>query len=441
MYKDNPFFPPNQDLGLIAFQRTALYSEAIWHYYWNKDEKKVKRYPLPPIVSKSVREWEKKERPATLQLLKDYMYGIMPPGPDHLRLELLSLKENALNDTAIRKEIRIHCEMDNGRHRDFDMLLYIPKHMKKPVPVFLGLNFKGNQAATPERDVRLTRQFELQYDRWMTPVSDDVRGVQLDTWCFEEAMKRGYAVATAAYGEIFPDTFNGLCRSVFSLFGEPADLRPEYEVPFPEQKAGWLRQYGGIAAWSWGLSRMLDALEQEPLVDARKAAVLGHSRNGKAALWAGACDQRFALVISNCSGCAGAALSRRNFGETLALQNLSRSEWLCGRVGQYLYRVEELPIDQHQLLAMIAPRHLYVVSGSTDYNADPKGEFLAAKAASKVWELYGMKGLGRKTMPKPDTPVGFGVRYHVHNGPHLIGRWDWEQYYNYADQIFGKPER
>ncbi|MBQ6597377.1 MAG: hypothetical protein IJH79_07475 [Lentisphaeria bacterium] len=130
IYRDDPFFPPDQDLSAVAFQRIASYSEAFWHFYWNKDEKKVRKYTLPPIVSKTAAEWEKKERPATLQLFKDFMYGIMPPGPDRLRLELLSLKEDALNDTAIRKEIRIHCRMNNGRHRDFDLLLYIPKHLK-----------------------------------------------------------------------------------------------------------------------------------------------------------------------------------------------------------------------------------------------------------------------------------------------------------------------
>ena len=185
---------------------------------------------------------------------------------------------------------------------------------------------------------------------------------------------------------------------------------------------------------------MLDALEQEPLVDARKVAVLGHSRNGKAALWAGACDPRFAMVISNCSGCAGVSLSRRTFGESLKLQTFEDPAWLCGRVIHYLDRVDELPIDQHQLLALIAPRHLYVVSGTGDPNADPKGEFLSAREASRVWHLYGMKGVGRRTMPKPDTPAGYGVRYHIHAGPHCIGPWDWEQYYNYADEVFGKPE-
>ena len=440
IYRDDPFFPPDQDLSAVAFQRIAPYSEAFWHFYWNKDEKKVKKYTLPPIVSKTAAEWEKKERPATLQLFKDFMYGIMPPGPDRLRLEQLSLKENALNNTAIRKEIRIHCDMNNGRHRDFDLLLYVPKHLKKPAPVFLGLNFNGNHSVTPEPDVRLTRAFKQVHGDWMVPHTEAERGEFADRWCIEAAMERGYAVAAAANGEIFPDHPNGLCRSVFALFGEPADLRPDFLVPFQEQKAGWIRRYGGLAAWSWGLSRMLDALEQEPLVDARKAAVLGHSRNGKAALWAGACDPRFAMVISNCSGCAGASLSRRTFGESLKLQTFEDPAWLCGRVIHYLDRVDELPVDQHQLLALIAPRHLYVVSGTGDPNADPKGEFLSAREASKVWQLYGMKGVGRRTMPKPDTPVGYGVRYHIHNGPHRIGPWDWEQYYNYADEVFGKPE-
>lgn len=176
------------------------------------------------------------------------MYGIMPPGPDHLRMELLSLKEDALDNTAVRKEIRIHCDMNNGRHRDFDLLLYVPKHLKKPAPVFLGLNFNGNHSITPEPDVRLTRAFKQVHGGWMVPHTEAGRGKFADRWCLESAMERGYAVATAANGEIFPDHPNGLCRSVFALFGEPADLRPDFLVPFQEQKAGWIRRYGGIAA-------------------------------------------------------------------------------------------------------------------------------------------------------------------------------------------------
>lgn len=169
IYRDNPFFPPDQDLSAVAFQCIAPYSEAFWHFHWNKDEKKVRKYTLPAIVSKTAAEWEKKERPATLQRFKDYMYGIMPPGPDHLRLEQLSLKKDALGNTAIRKEIRIHCDMNNGRHRDFDLLLYVPKHLKKPAPVFLGLNFNGNHSITPEPDVRLTRAFKQVHGDWMVP--------------------------------------------------------------------------------------------------------------------------------------------------------------------------------------------------------------------------------------------------------------------------------
>lgn len=440
-YEENPFFPPRQEIAAYGWQSISPYSEAFWKFYWNTDERKSGRYTLPPIRSTSAKEWEEKEGPETLQLLKDYIYGIMPPPPDRIRMELLAEKDNALDGLAIRKEIRIHCENKNSEHHDFDMLLYVPRHVSKPPPVFMGLNFKGNQCNTPETDVRLTRAFYLSADRFtMTPLTDADRGQQLSSWNYKEAMKRGYAVATAANGEVCPDHSNGLCRSVFRLFGSADDLRPNYEVPFLEQKSGWIRRYGVIAAWAWGLSRMLDALGQEPLVNARKAAVIGHSRNGKAALLAGACDPRFSIVISNCSGCAGAALSRRNFGESLKLQVYENPAWLCGRVIHYLDRVKELPVDQHQLLAMIAPRNLYVVSATGDPNADPKGEFLAARAASKVWELFGKKGLTRKTMPKPDSPTGKEVRYHIHTGRHEINQWDWQQYYDYADSVFGKPE-
>ena len=437
---ERTFFPPDIERSEAASRQTLPYSEAVWRWNYNLDESKAGSYSLPPIVSKTAEEWEKTERPRILQQFKDILYGKMPPAPDALETELLSQKDDALDNTAVRKEIRIFSRMKNGKYLDFDMLLYVPKNAAEPPPVFVNLNFNGNQSCTTEPDVRQSRGYRYKDGQF---VRQHLRANERSVAALNaaEAVRRGYAVATADYCEICPDWQTGIKIGPMALFYDEKDLRMDYEIPFEESKAcKWVRPVSMIGSWAWGLSRMLDALEREPLVDAKRAAVIGHSRLGKAALWAGACDPRFAMVISNCSGCAGASLSRRTFGESLKLQTFEDPAWLCGRVIHYLDRVDELPVDQHQLLALIAPRHLYVVSGTGDPNADPKGEFLSAREASKVWHLYGMKGIGRRTMPKPDTPVGYGVRYHIHNGPHRIGPWDWEQYYNYADEVFGKPE-
>lgn len=184
---------------------------------------------------------------------------------------------------------------------------------------------------------------------------------------------------------------------------------------------------------------MLDAIEQEPLVDASKAITVGHSRLGKTALWAAATDQRFAGAISNNSGSAGAKISRRNFGENLRIDYWEKGTWLAGKVVEYIDNPEELPIDQHQLIALIAPRGVYVASATEDKNADPKGEFLGIREASPVWKLYGMPTMEEMEWPEADKPIHSGVmHYHLRTGRHAITSWDWKQYYDFADRLFGK---
>ena len=428
--------PPDIPTAHIAIQGYKAYAESLWYNHYHTDEAKVPEYTLPQFRSRTVDEWEKTERPRILELFKQYMYGMMPPAADKTQLRLLAQNDNALDGLAIRKEYRVYAIMNNGKTFNYDLMVYIPKHVTKP-PVFAGLNFGGNQANTPDKDVLITRSMYMSYkeNRQIKPLSS--RGVRLDSWNFKETIKRGYAVATACYWEICPDYYTGLKISAYNLFCDEKQMRLDHEIPIDEQKKGkCYREISSIGAWAWGLSSMLDALEQEPLVDAKHAAVIGHSRLGKAALWAGACDERFKLIISNNSGCGGAALSRRNFGETMEIGYWDQRVWYCGRVGAYVRNINLLPVDQHMLLALAAPRALYIASASEDLNADPKGEFLAAKEASKIWNLYGMKGLSENDMPPCDKSVGDQVGYHIRTGAHGITGSDWQHYYNFADKIF-----
>ena len=397
-------------------------------------EDAVRCIPPDPLLCENGRRvdtakgWEAHRRPELLSLLERECYGVPLPPPDELNIREFSRKDDALGGLATRKEWEICCRMRNGRSFSFVMLVYLPNHAKGPVPAFLGLNFKGNHNTTTEDDVLKTgyvREGELAVPE---------RGVQAYRWCFEEVVRRGYASATICYHDIHPDRTHETGRSCFSLFFDEA------EYPFIR------RTHSVIGAWAWGLSRGLDALEREPAIDASRVAVHGHSRLGKTSLWAGAVDQRFAMVISNDSGCGGAALHKRKFGENLS-QHFEAHEkqgvpfWFLEGMRRYIWHEETLPFDQHELLAMAAPRPLCVASASDDFYADPEGEFLACHYASPVYELYGFppfadeKGMPRMIAPGEHCPGR--LHYHYRKGVHDQTEFDWKHYLEQADRFLG----
>ncbi len=381
----------------------------------NQDESKVPAYTLPSPLTKAdgsqvktAFEWVNFQRPRILDLYKNEVYGKLPPRPDQMSFELLSRKDDALDGTAIRKEIRIHLAMNSGQSHYFDLLLYVPKNATKPPPVFLGLNFKGNHTVTPEKDIMPTGGRKPDLD-----LSDESRSLQAHRLGLPEAIKRGYATATACYHDIFPDAAEYRDQSIYALFPDAAG--------------------GAISAWAWGLSRALDYLESEPLVNAAKAAVHGHSRLGKTALWAGANDTRFKLVISNDSGCGGAALTKRCFGESLEIIQFTFPHWFNQSFLKYINNEASMPFDQHFLVALMAPRPVCIASATEDLWADPKGEFLSGVHAAEVYNLFGAKGLGTDVMPPPDTPVTGEVSYHLRTGKHEQTHEDWAHYLDLAD--------
>lgn len=378
---------------------------------YNYDESKVPEYTLPDVLLCSdgtrvttVREWEKKRRPEVLKLFETEMYGEAPPAP-LLRFETLEKRGLAYDGKAIRKQVRIHYAPGEF----IDLLLYIPTGAKQPPPVFLGINFAGNHAVNTDPMVMLPDTSRLRED-----FEVEARGVKAHRWDIEAVLDKGFALATFCCEDVVPDA---------PIVGGAMEAWPFYS-------------WHCIAAWAWGLSRAMDYLVQEPDVNSKKVVVIGHSRLGKAALWAGATDQRFAMVVSNESGCGGAALSKRRYAETVARINTKFHLWFTDRFKYYNDNEDELPFDQHELLALIAPRPLYVGSAVEDLWSDPRGEFLALAGASPVYKLYGYDGFKESDYPKVEKPIRKGrCGYHLRKGGHAVRPYDWEQYLSFASQV------
>jgi hypothetical protein len=394
----------------------------------NYDESKVPSYTLPdPLVCfdgqavTGPQTWREKRRPQILRAFETNVYGRTPQIVARLRFETTDSDAQALGGLATRKQVTIRL-FEEAEAPWIDLLIFIPNHVARPVPAFLGLSY-GNQGVHLDPGIRPSRE--------TTPK----RGEHAPRWPLEMILKRGYAVATFAGADVEQDRHGSGSRQ------EPDGWKKGV-------RGYWLRksgrtelaedEWGSIGAWAWGLSRVLDYLETDPAIDAKRVAVFGHSRTGKTALWAGAQDERFALVISNNSGQGGASLARRRYGETVAASYALSGIWYCRNYRRFGNNEAALPVDQHLLIALLAPRPAYIASAEQDGWADPRGEFLAGLHAEPAYRLLGLPGLGVKEMPAVDTPVGQTIGYHIRSGDHDITPYDWQQYLDFADRHFGR---
>ena len=393
----------------------------------NYNEANVPEYTLPDALTlkngkpvTTAEQWMKKRRPELLRLFETEMFGRAPKHPKDMHFEVLTEDNHALGGLATRKEVNVYLTKDNKKY--FTILMYIPNQRAGTVPLFFGLNFKGNHTISTDPGISYPTPEKQKEFRWKKLPE---RGVASARWPIETIMKNGYALATIYRGDIDPDFDDAFKNGVHPLFYKKGQRRPADN------------EWGTIAAWAWAMSCAMDYFETGKEIDASKVAVFGHSRHGKAALWAGATDQRFSLIISNCSGCGGAALSRRAFGETVRAVNRQFTHWFCRNFWKYNDKEENLPFDQHELIALQAPRPVYIASATEDRWADPKGEFLSGVYATPVYELFGKKGLESAEMPATDTPVRDGsIAYHIRTGIHNITVYDWEQYIKFADKWF-----
>lgn len=419
MKKVKPFYLLGALLAL-SVGASSLYAQPVINY----EEAKVGTYQLPPLLQtekgtrvSTVKQWEQLQRPVLLQKFSDHVYGRIPGKPKGMHFQVTATDTQALNGKATRKEVTVFFTQAPGGPA-MHLLLYLPNRVSGKVPVFVGLNFKGNHSVQKDDAIMVT-------DSWKRLHPTDTlfeRGEQEGRWPVEELINSGYGLATAWYQDLEGDTENGWQTGVRTTLQKELAIEP--------------KEWAAIGVWAWGLSRILDYLQTDPRVDARKVVLTGHSRLGKAALWAGANDQRFAIVVSNDSGEGGAALARRNYGETIYRINTSFPHWFVDRYKQYNTAVDQLPVDQHMLLALIAPRPLYVASALDDQWADPKGEFLGALYAGEVYRLYGRKGIDATEPPPVNNPVGEVVRYHIRPGKHDITTYDWQQYIAFANKHF-----
>ena len=395
----------------------------------NYDESKVPAYTLPdPLLCKdgtrvtTVREWEQKRRPELLEMFTTYMFGHAPQAPDRLDYEVREVKADALQGRAIRKQVTIYLTSERAEGPYIDLQLYLPADAKGKTPVFLGISFLPNWTIYDDPDLSVP-------DSITRPdghrVQAPARGSMDKSWQLDKILAHGYGLATFCYNDVTPDYDDDFARGIIPHF-----YRPGQTYPDPDQ-------WGAIAAWAWGASRALDYLETDVQIDARRVAIIGHSRLGKAAVWAGANDPRFALVISGNSGCCGVALSRRCYGETVEAMNVRFPHWFCGNYKQFNAREPYMPFDQHELVALIAPRPLYIASASEDNWSDQRGEFLGGKGAEPVYALYGLTGISTDEMPPIDQPCMDGtIAYHNRRGPHAILPYDWEMFLRFADRYF-----
>ncbi len=394
----------------------------------NLDTTAIPAFSLPgPLVRlngipvTSADEWRSDRRPELVDLLERTLFGRVPEGEVRAWIVERTRDEAALGGRALRREIRIHLTTGADSLR-IDVLVYTPSSAVGPVPTFLGLNFFGNHTIGMDPGVQVAEGWVDNYERLGITgnrSNERARGSVADSWPVEEIVTRGYGLATANYGDIDPDFHDGFRNGAHALFPEPREARA------PDA-------WGSIAAWGWGLSRILDALESDPNVDADRVALIGHSRLGRTAVWAGARDARFAMVIAN-NGLGG--LFKRNFGETLWQITTRFPHWFAGAVDAFAEATDELPVDNHLTLSLIAPRPLYLGTASEDVWANPAGEFLAAKAAERVWHLLGQSGLALPERPAPgQASIEGTIGFHVREGSHNLTAWDWARYLDFADR-------
>ena len=369
----------------------------------NYDETKIAAYDLPALLTSqsgklisTAKEWKKIRRPELLELFTSQVYGRVPDTHFETTFKIISEDKMAMDGAATRKLVDILIT-SGSKSLTIHLGLFTPNNQKKPVPAFLLI---CNRA--PDN-------------------IDFTRNKKSEFWPAEEVIARGYAIAAFDNADVDPDKDDGFKNGIHGIMD---NVRTE-------------ESWGTIAAWAWGASRCLDYLLTDRRIASDKIAVVGHSRGGKTSLWAGATDRRFGMVVCNEAGCGGSSLARRRFGETIFEINRAYPHWFCTNYKKYNGKEDDLPVDQHMLMALIAPRPLYVASAENDLWGDPHGQYMALFYATPAYNLLGVKTELKETLPPLNTPVISGkTGYHIRDGKHNMLLKDWNFYMDFADSVF-----
>ncbi len=374
----------------------------------------------------SAREWPAR-RKEILEIMTREMYGTAPGRPKDMHFKVFDQDKNALGGKATRKQVTVRIR-EKGKEAKFDLLIYIPNKNKRPVPAIVGINFVGNQAINADPGIKLTEAWTENSKMFPCAVNgkatDACRGVNASQWPVDSILDAGFALVTMYREEIASDRKEQMFRTgVHTLYPELQNREDNFST---------------MAAWAWAMSRAVDYLETDKDIDKKKIVAFGFSRLGKAALWAGATDPRFAIVLSNESGAGGGKQFRRGIGENVKRLNTVFPHWYAKSFIKYSDKDTELPFDQHFVLALIAPRPVYLGTAEGDKQADPEGEFETAKASDAIYKLLGTSGFPGGSFPALNQPVIGQIGFHIRPGGHDVKNFDWNQYLNFSNLHFSK---
>jgi len=381
-------------------------------------------YPLTMMNGQKVtsqEQWFQQRRPELKALFQHYMYGRFP-APVPVQGVLTYTDPHFFDGKATLKLVTLKLEVAGAP--ETHLLMVVPNHRTGPAPVFLGMNFNGNHTVVADSHVPLPTS-------WMPGSGPLVannraleagRGTQVHVWELEQSVERGYAVATFYCGDVEPDTTNavgGVRETILQ----------------PKSSDEW----GTIAAWAWGMQRAVDYLVTDSGIDKNHIAVVGHSRLGKAAMLAGAFDDRVAMVIPLQAGCGGTAPSRGTVGESVERINTAFPHWFCGEFKKFNTQPDLLPFDQNCLIALCAPRPVLLAAAVEDTWANPVGAFDMLKSADTVYRFLGADGLSTQSMPDTNKLIDSNLGFFIRPGKHSMTKLDWQYFLDFADKQWGKP--